>query len=323
MSNESDDVSRIYAKIRALAEGTSAHVSAADLPDTEAAVALAPSILKIPVRTPTLPPATHTNAYAIGDQRIVLVDLGAWSPAIVSAIEAALAAWRGTTARVVAVLATHHHGDHTGGLAQAADHWGVPVLGHPKTKARAPQLAPWRAIEGGELPLVDDTWRVLHTPGHADGHLCLDHPASRTTIVGDMVAGEGTILIDPSDGDLAAYLASLAALAALGQRQLLPAHGPAIIDGLAKLAAYRAHRLDRERRVVDALAKAAAGEVRSLPLARLLAEVYADTPRALWPLAERALLSHLLKLEGEGRAAADAMAPGHWQLAGGYATPGA
>ena len=113
-----------------------------------------------------------------------------------------------------------------------------------------------------------------------------------------MVAGIGTILIDPSEGDMGEYLASLRALLARPAAMLLPAHGPPIVDGHAKLREYLAHRTMREDRALAALAKHPAG----VELDALVPDVYADTPRVLWPLAARSLLAHLHKLVREGRA---------------------
>ena len=111
-----------------------------------------------------------------------------------------------------------------------------------------------------------------------------------------MVAGVGTILIDPSEGSMALYLASLERMRARTPRMLLPAHGPAIVDGQAKLTEYLAHRRMREQRVISALTGA------PQTLQALVAVVYSDTPQLLWGLAERSLLAHLAKLESEGTA---------------------
>ena len=120
-----------------------------------------------------------------------------------------------------------------------------------------------------------------------------------------MVAGLGTILIDPSEGDMALYLASLRALLARPPAALLPAHGPMIADGHAKLREYIAHRLMREERVVAALAGRTDASA-----AELVPDAYSDTPRALWGLAERSLLAHLEKLVRDGRARE--VSPGRW-----------
>ena len=192
------------------------------------------------------------------------------------------------------MLLTHHHGDHIGGAAALATRWNVPIAAHAATARRLAGIVEvTRTIEDGELV---HGMTALHTPGHAEGHLCFEHARSRATIAGDMVAGLGTILIDPSEGDMALYLASLERLLARPAVTLLPAHGPPISDGPAKLREYLAHRRMREDRVLAALADA------PTPLDGLLPLAYGDTPRMLWPLAERSLRAHLDKLVAEGRA---------------------
>jgi glyoxylase-like metal-dependent hydrolase (beta-lactamase superfamily II) len=142
----------------------------------------------------------------------------------------------------------------------------------------------------------------VHTPGHADGHLCFELGVA--TIAGDMVAGVGTILIDPSEGDMALYLGSLERLLARPPAMLLPAHGPPIADGPSKLREYLSHRRMREDRVLAALTPEPA------TLAALLPVAYGDTPKILWPLAGRSMLAHLDKLARDGRARDDGS--GRW-----------
>ncbi len=263
-------------------------------------VQVAPRIRVLAVRTPTLPPAAHTNVYLVGPSQgpVAVVDPGSPYPdqqAILDAILAELPISR--------VLLTHHHGDHIGGAAALAAHRGVPIAAHPATARRLDGI-----IDVTEL--IDDGDEIdgaiaVHTPGHAEGHLCFEVDAA--SIAGDMVAGIGTILIDPSEGDMALYLASLERMRARRPTTLLPAHGPPIPDGHAKLTEYLAHRRMREQRVIDALVAAGSGATTS----ELVAVVYADTPRMLWPLAERSLLAHLAKLVHEDHARYDA-AGGRW-----------
>jgi glyoxylase-like metal-dependent hydrolase (beta-lactamase superfamily II) len=112
-----------------------------------------------------------------------------------------------------------------------------------------------------------------------------------------MVAGVGTILIDPDGGHMATYLASLERLRALGPGTLLPAHGPTIADGPGKLTEYLAHRRMREARVRAALVD----DVRTSH--EICVVAYADTPQWLWPVAERSVLAHRAKLVEDGDAA--------------------
>jgi glyoxylase-like metal-dependent hydrolase (beta-lactamase superfamily II) len=196
---------------------------------------------------------------------------------------------------IAVVLLTHHHGDHVGAAAHVAAR-GVPVWAHEATAARV-KVPVARTLADGDPcgPL-----RAVFTPGHAPGHLCFHDPATGALVAGDMVAGVGTILIDPSEGDMRAYLDSLARMQALAPRVILPSHGGVISDAAGKLREYVAHRLMRERKVAEALA--AAG--RAAPGA-LVPVAYADTPKLLWGLAERSLVAHLVKLAADGRARRD------------------
>lgn len=260
---------------------------------------VAPAIRMLPLRTPTLPPATHTNAFLVGDGPCVLIEPAPREPSERRLLRRWIEAARGQGLECLALVPTHHHPDHVGAL-DLAESLGLPVWAHPETAARI-EAPVDRLIEGGEVwPLGSIRLEVIHTPGHAPGHLCFFEPASRTAIVGDMVAGVGTILVEPGDGDMRAYLDSLAALRGLGARKLLPAHGGVIADPGACLDHYLRHRAMREGKVTAALAATGGGTVREL-----LPLVYDDAPRALWPLAEGSLRAHLDKLEGEGRARRD------------------
>jgi ribonuclease/clavin/mitogillin len=278
-------VESLYEQVRA-ALGTGPGDDAPRVP-----APVAPGIRVLALRTPTLPPAAHTNVYLIGPPGgpVAVVDPGSPYPQEQAALDAALAG-----SPPALILLTHHHGDHVGGAAALAARWGAPIAAHEGTARRLHgRVAVERLVADGEV--VHGATAVF-TPGHAEGHLCFR--VGDAVIAGDMVAGLGTILIDPGEGDMAQYLASLERLLALPPAALLPAHGPAIPDGRAKLREYIAHRLLREAKVAAALATD--GEPRALDA--LVADVYADTPRILWPLAERSLLAHLAKLAREGRA---------------------
>lgn len=250
---------------------------------------VAPGIRVLALRTPTLPPAAHTNVYLVGpaDGPVIVVDPGSPYDDQQAILEGYLA-----EVPIAAVLLTHHHLDHAGGAAALAARHGVPIAAHAETARRlAGVVEVTEVIEDGATV---HGITAVHTPGHATGHLCFEYGGA--TIAGDMVAGVGTILIDPDEGDMALYLASLERLLARPPAVLLPAHGPALLDGPAKLREYLAHRRMREERVVAALGDAPAS------LRALLRSSYSDTPSVLWPLAERSLRAHLDKLVREGRA---------------------
>ncbi|MBI4952347.1 MAG: MBL fold metallo-hydrolase [Myxococcales bacterium] len=289
-------------------------------------VDVAPGVAWVAARTPTLPPATHTNSYALGTGEVLLVE-----PATpIRAEQDAWLAWaRGLAsagARLVALFVTHHHADHVGGAERFARELGLPLWAHAATAERLPHLTFARRLDEGDAIALDgptpQRWRCLHTPGHAPGHLCLYAPELGLAVVGDMVASEGTILIEPAEGDMARYLDELRRLAELELRMALPAHGAPVAAEHQREGSpassprelfrhYVRHRLLREHKIEAALAALTAG-ARPAPddrgaggasLDELVARAYDDTPRAAWPYARLSLEAHLVKLEREGRAA--------------------
>jgi glyoxylase-like metal-dependent hydrolase (beta-lactamase superfamily II) len=245
-----------------------------------------------PVRTPTLPPATHTNVYLLeGRAGFSVVDPASPYDDERAALDAAL-----EQLPVVEIVLTHHHVDHVSGAAHLAARLGVPVAAHAETAARTRgRVEVTRLLAEGDR--VADELVVLHTPGHAPGHLCFHHTESGALVAGDMVASQGTIIVEPDDGgDMAVYLEQLRRLRALDASVLLPAHGPPIFDAAGKLDFYVKHRLEREEKVLAALSE------QPRTVEELVPPSYPDVPPMVWPLAARSLLAHLYKLEKEGRA---------------------
>jgi ribonuclease/clavin/mitogillin len=269
----------------------------------------APWIGRHPVRTPTLPPATHTNAYVVGNSRTGLAVIDPASPYTdeQAALDRLLAA---LPAEVAAIVLSHHHVDHVSGAAHLAGRLGVPVLAHPVTaELLAGRLQVDRLlVEGQRLPFGEHGLLALHTPGHAAGHLCFVDEQAGVLLAGDMVASVGTIIVDPApgEGDMRLYLEQLARLRALEAQVILPSHGEPIADPRAHLSHYIEHRLARERLVLAALAQGAA------TVEQLVPRAYPDIAPTIYPLAARSLLSHLIKLRDEGRAGEH---DGTWALA--------
>ena len=267
-------------------------------------IELRPAILVFPLAAATLPPASHTNAFLVGGGEALLIDPGSPFAAENDKLLAALDAARATLGRrPIAILLSHHHPDHVAGAAYVAARTDLPIWAHAATAERvaALGLAVARRLEGGEtIRLAGEpatTLLVHHTPGHARGHLALEVVERGDLLSGDLVAGVGTIVIDPPEGDMDDYLDSLERMRARRPRTLFPSHGAAILDADAKLVEYLRHRLAREEQVLASWRAGARAP------AAMVAEVYPDLAPAARPLAERQIVAHLERLARRGRLA--------------------
>ena len=202
-------------------------------------------------------PGGSTNAYVVGRDDALLVDPGGESTALDRHL-----AERDPSA----VIATHVHPDHVGGMARYAREHGLDVYcraGYRSRLRRATGLSPDRTIrDGTTLRAGDATVRVTATPGHAPDHVALtvDLPddAGDRVLVGDLAVAEGSVFVGPPDGDMRGYLTALRRLRARGPAELLPGHGPPIDDPRSTLVRLLSHRLERERRVLAAVRAGAA-----------------------------------------------------------------
>ena len=269
----------------------------------------ADGVYVVPLRTPTLPPATHTNCLLLGRGTVVVVDPA--SPyreeqdRLLGLIEE-----RGCA--VQAIWLTHHHADHIGGVTALREALDVPVCAHRATAERLDgQLRIDEELYSGDIGALGGVpVEVIHTPGHARGHLAFGVGPRACLVAGDLVAGQGTIVIDPPEGDMADYLATLGALVQRGVGVVVPAHGPAANDGESLLLKTIAHRLMREEQLLEVLGPQ--GPQGAYPI-DLVPTIYPEVPAMFHPLAARQVLAHLLKLEAEGRAV---------RLGGGRGVPG-
>jgi glyoxylase-like metal-dependent hydrolase (beta-lactamase superfamily II) len=229
-------------------------------------------------------------------------------PTLDGHVDAIVAAAPGPIDRI---FVTHTHKDHSPAALALKARTGATVYG------RAPLHRQWQdetfvadvTLAGGErIALAAATHlAVIHTPGHASNHLCYLLEEEKTLFTGDHVMQASTVVINPPDGDMAAYLASLRGVAALELDWLAPGHGFLMAEPRAAIEAVVAHRLKREAKVIAALA-----ELGPAPAERLLGAVYADVASHLHAVALRSLAAHLLKLRDDGVALESA---GAWSLA--------
>jgi glyoxylase-like metal-dependent hydrolase (beta-lactamase superfamily II) len=262
----------------------------------DAAVCLTPRVRRLTAPNAGVMTGPGTNTYLLGaGDDWAVIDPG---PADARHLEAVLAAAPGA---IRYILVTHTHRDHSPGAAALKSATGALLLGRttPHPHWQDPTFVPDRELQPEERLRVTDetTLRVLHTPGHASNHLCFLLEEERILFTGDHIIQGSTVVIDPPDGDMAAYLDSLESLLLERLEYLAPGHGTLMPQPHAAIRALIQHRLAREGKVLAALSRAQPAE-----LVALVRRVYAEVPPERHPLAERSLLAHLLKLETEGRA---------------------
>lgn len=260
------------------------------------AVRLSPRVVRVTAPNPGVMTGPGTNTYLVGEgDAWTVIDPG---PADAAHLQAVLAAAPG---RITRICVTHTHVDHSPGALALAEATGAPLCGrvadHPHGQDAT--FRPTHPLTGGErLAAGGATLRVVHTPGHASNHLCYLLEEERLLFTGDHVMQGSTVVINPPDGDMGAYLRALEALLAEDLEWLAPGHGFLVAEPHAVLRHLIRHRLAREAKVRAALQAVREGEI-----GELLPRVYDDVPRALHPVAMRSLLAHLLKLRDEGVAA--------------------
>ena len=274
--------------------------------------AVSPLIRRVIANNPGPFTFTGTGTYVVGrgeaGAAVAVIDPGPLDEAHLAAL---LAAVGGQT--VSHVLVTHTHRDHAPLARPFAEAVGAPILAAmpPEQAAHATAtpdededetFSPDIVLKGGER-LQGEGWTLeaLATPGHASNHMAFVLAEENALFSGDHVMGWSTTVVAPPDGDMVAYMASLDAVMARGFSTIWPTHGAPITEPAPFLAAYRAHRMNREAQV---LARLAVGDRR---IAEMTPVLYATVDARLWPAASLSVWAHLIALQQAGRVRA---APG-------------
>lgn len=258
-------------------------------------VRLSQKILRITAPNGNFMTGPGTNTYFLGTgDEIAVIDPG---PASETHLQVLLDEAK---ARLRWILVTHTHLDHSPAAALLRDQTGAEVWGysvvlgnHQDASFRADRLL----RHGERLHIAGCTLRVLHTPGHASNHLCYLFEDERILFTGDHIMQGSTVVIDPPDGDMSAYMASLRILLDEDIAFIAPGHGFLMDQPHAAVEEILLHRLARENKIYNALCDL--GEAR---VEVLLGLAYDDVHPRLQRAAARSLLAHLIKLEREGRA---------------------
>jgi glyoxylase-like metal-dependent hydrolase (beta-lactamase superfamily II) len=253
-------------------------------------VSLSKRVRRVVAPNPGVMTGPGTNTYLVGHEQVAVIDPGPDDDAHLDAIASA----GGAAIRWIVV--THTHSDHAPGAEPLRRRLrpDVLVLGFDDSDGFDPDAS---IGDGHTIDADEFTLRAVHTPGHASNHLCYLLEEEQLLFSGDHVMNGSTVVIAPPDGDMDAYLASLARIRQYGLRAIAPGHGDVIDEPAAKIEEYVSHRLARERAVAAALEAAGSATVDEL-----VPVVYRDVDEALFPIARFSLWAHLRKLHGEGRA---------------------
>ncbi|HSK72875.1 MAG TPA: MBL fold metallo-hydrolase [Pyrinomonadaceae bacterium] len=255
-----------------------------------------------------MPPATHTNCFILGKKEFVVIDAASRDKIEQQKLFDLIDSFIGKSFSCKEIIVSHLHQDHFGGEIALQKHllekFGleIPISAHKFTaESLQGKVKIGNFLEDGEiLELKDENGesfelKILHAPGHARGHLCFYDEEKGFLLSSDNVVGAGSVLIAPPEGNMRDYLNSLERMKNLPNlRFLCGSHGAAVIDAKGKIENYIAHRLERERKILEAI-QAGARTPREI-----VEKVYTDVSPELWNLAEKSVEAHLEKLKDDG-----------------------
>ncbi|MBA3862433.1 MAG: MBL fold metallo-hydrolase [Erythrobacter sp.] len=272
---------------------------------TGMAEAVEPLVRRVLAPNPSPYTFTGTQTYVVGEADgpdCAVIDPGPNEPAHIDAIIAAIAG-----RRVLAIMCTHTHRDHSPAAAPLAAQTGAAIVGCaplvlasnlPRAdEAFDPTYAPDRVLVDGEgMRGTGWTLTAVATPGHTSNHLCYALEESGALFTGDHVMGWSTSVVIPPDGDMGDYMASLDKLMARDDVRYHSAHGAAIEKPRQLVRGMIGHRRQREAQILRLLGEAAR------PVSDFIPAMYKGLDPRLIPAAEMSVTAHLIDLEKRGLA---------------------
>lgn len=290
---------------------------------------LSPLVSRVVAENPSKFTYRGTGTYIIGGDDVVVIDPG---PQLDSHREALGRALDGRNVRGIVV--THCHSDHVPLSYWLRETTGAPTFGfgpHPRptatdafdddnhddstdeeeTAARTDHgdgeerehtdhdFVPDVTVRDGQRFITVDGWSLtaVHTPGHTSNHICIHLDTENALFTGDHIMGWSTTVVSPPDGDMRDYMASVRKLMSRTDSILYPTHGNPVRDPAPFLAAYLAHRVERENQILGLLAR------QPMTIRAIVDILYADVRKELHKAARRSVMSHILKLVADGRVA--------------------
>ena len=251
-------------------------------------------VARLTAPNPGMMTGPGTNTYLVGEDELAVIDPG---PDIASHIERIISETKG---KLRWILCTHTHMDHSPAAAALKAATGAQLLGRPAPQGQDGSFKPDVVLDNGQRIEIGGargalSLRAIHTPGHASNHLCYLLEQTKMLFTGDHVMQGSTVVINPPDGDMRAYLRSLERLLAEDIAIIAPGHGYLVGAPHKEIRRLIAHRLGREQKVLAALRK-----LETASLDELLPLVYDDVPARIHHVAARSLSAHLEKLLAEG-----------------------
>jgi len=280
-------------------------------------VELMPFVRRLTAPNPSVMTGPGTNSYIVGtaDTGYIVIDPG---PNDAEHIERLYAA---TAGDVRSIICTHSHPDHAPAakplqaLCRTSGRSNPAIYGLPNgaDAEMHSHFTPDKVLQNNEQLRLNSrrqngnlktsfsySLQAVHTPGHASNHVCLALLGCGILFSGDHILNGSTTVINPPDGHMGDYLASLDTLAQVCQQHqldyILPAHGHVLPDALAVIARLKAHRLAREEKI--------AGVMQAHPNASMdewVRHAYDDVSPSLWPIAKRSLLAHVQHIQSKNR----------------------